>query len=74
MNLIAFSRSRNCVNTQYAALSGAMHVMTFPGQATIDEVRESDTRSVAGELFTGPHQSLQEMSDGLTGNTVKTVL
>ena len=24
MNLIAFSRSRNCVNTQYAALSGAM--------------------------------------------------
>ena len=25
MNLIAFSRSRNCVNTQYAALSGAMY-------------------------------------------------
>ena len=25
MNLIAFSHSRNCVNTQYAALSGAMH-------------------------------------------------
>ena len=24
MDLIAFSRSRNCVNTQYAALSGAM--------------------------------------------------
>ena len=24
MNLIAFSHSRNCVNTQYAALSGAM--------------------------------------------------
>ena len=24
MNLIVFSRSRNCVNTQYAALSGAM--------------------------------------------------
>ena len=31
MNLIAFSGSRNCVNTQYATLSGAMsalHVCT----------------------------------------------
>ena len=26
MNLIAFSGPRNCVNTQYAVLSGAMHV------------------------------------------------
>ena len=26
MKLIAFSRSRNCVNTQYAALSGAMNI------------------------------------------------
>ena len=26
MNLIAFSRSRNCVNAQYAALSGAMYI------------------------------------------------
>ena len=25
MNLIAFSGPRNCVNTQYAALSGAMN-------------------------------------------------
>ena len=25
MNLIAFSGPRNCINTQYAALSGAMH-------------------------------------------------
>ena len=29
MNLIAFSRSRNCVNTQYAALSGAKHQVVF---------------------------------------------
>ena len=32
MNLIAFSDPRNCVNTQYAALSGAMfiHVDVYP--------------------------------------------
>ena len=29
MNLIVFSRSQNCVNTQYAALSGAMHSSIF---------------------------------------------
>ena len=29
MNLIAFSRSRNCVNTQFAALSGAMPQDSF---------------------------------------------
>ena len=28
MNLIGFSRSRNCVDTQYAALSGAMIIQT----------------------------------------------
>ena len=26
MNFIGFSGPRNCLNTQYAALSGAMHV------------------------------------------------
>ena len=29
MNLIAFSGPRNCVNTQYAALSGAMILKYF---------------------------------------------
>ena len=29
MNLIAFSDPRNCVNTQYAALSGAMQMATM---------------------------------------------
>ena len=29
INLIAFSGPRNCVNTQYAALSGAMGHMSF---------------------------------------------
>ena len=29
MNLIAFSRSRNCVITQYAALTGAMNIIVL---------------------------------------------
>ena len=31
MNLIAFSGSQNCVNTQYATLSGAMDIKTDGG-------------------------------------------
>ena len=32
MNLIVFSGPRNCVNTQYAALSGAMTVWQHPNE------------------------------------------
>ena len=51
-----------------------MHMIIFCGfQAQISAKKSgfapkfsSDIRSAAGELFTGPHQSLPEKSDGLT--------
>ena len=55
--------------------SQRMHMIIFCGpQAQISAKKKtgfaskfsSNIRSAAGELFTGPHQSLPEMSDGLT--------
>ena len=52
MNLIAFAGSRNCVNRQYAALSGAMVGTKIVGRVGLPEPHNFFVLAWGKKLFT----------------------